>query len=308
MAGLTAFEVAVLREVNFASLAIPFGGDGRLAWRLKMLGKRVFTNDIQQSKTCRAIAAAENNGLTLNAALLDTLLAAAHDAAEDPDFPINGGLLRWFAPSEARWLEGFRQAALAMPERIVQALAMSLGLRLGDYRLAFDETARELRRPLEDVAIELSPRLNLAVDNRQANAASNLDARQFVFQAQADAVYVRFPAFEALDRAERAPEGWREVWTSGSPAIWRTITLHQRGTFGGRFLTRSDYQTAVASFLKRLDSFPQWIISASQSPAMTLEELTGHVERCRPVERTFTKDAGECAPGLTQYILICRPK
>lgn len=302
MAGLTAFEIAVLRELDFKTIALPFGGDGRLGWRLKMLGRQVHTNDFRQAETCQAIALVENNGFILGAAQIDAILGAAGNAAEDETAPLNAGLLRWFTPTEARWLEGFRLAVLENEDRMTQALAMTLGLRLGDYWLSFDEESKPLRPSLEDAAVELSTRSNLAVDNHRSNTAACLDPRQFVVQAQADLLYVALPEFPPLDANH--PDAWREIWASGEADVWTALAKRQQGTFGGRFLSKSDYKATVKAFFRRVRHFGTWAVALSDRHPVTPDELVECLSDMRPQVKTYSKDVSECPPGGVEHIVV----
>ncbi len=299
---LTAFEVAVLRELPFKSIALPFGGNGHLGWRLKMLGKQIHTNDIRQAETCQSIALVENNGFVLGASQIDALLSAARDASEDETLDVNAGLGPWFTPTEARWMEGFRRAVLMNSDRILQALAMSLGLRLGDYWLSFDDEAKALRPSLEEAAIELSTRLNLAVDNHQTNTAACMDPRNFVVQAQADLVYVALPGITPANPS--ATSSWREIWASGEPDAPARLAKQQHGTFGGRFLSRTEYKTAVKKFFNRLRHFSQWSVSMTDRHPLSPEELGDLLKEMRPVTKTYSKDVSECPPGGVEHIVV----
>lgn len=302
MAGLMAFEIAVLRELDFRTIALPFGGDGRLGWRLKMLGRQVHTNDFRQAETCQAIALVENNGFILGAAQIDAILCAAENAAENENAPLNPGLLSRFSPTEARWFEGFRLAVLENEDRMTQALAMTLGLRLGDYWLSFDDESKPLRPSIEDAAVELSTRSNLAVDNHRSNTAACLDPRQFVVQAQADLLYAALPAFAPLDATR--PESWREIWASGEPDVWTSLAKRQQGTFGGCFLSKSDYKTAVKAFFRRVRHFGKWAIALSDHHPIKPEELVECLSDLRPQVKTYSKDVSECPPGGVEHIVV----
>lgn len=302
MAGLTAFEIAVLRELDFKTIALPFGGDGRLGWRLKMLGRQVHTNDFRQAETCQAIALVENNGFMLGAAQIDAILCAASDAGENENAPFNPGLLSRFTPTEARWFEGFRLAVLENEDRMTQALAMTLGLRLGDYWLSFDKEAQAIRPSLEDAAVDLSTRLNLAVENHRSNTAACLDPRQFVVQAQADLLYVALPEFAPKDAGH--PDAWREIWASGEPDAWSSLARRQQGTFGGRFLSKSDYKATVKAFFRRVRHIGTWAVALSDRHPIKPDELAECLSDMRPQVKTYSKDVSECPPGGVEHIVV----
>ncbi len=304
-APLLGFEVAALRESSFQSIALPFGGDGALGWRLKLLGKQVFSNDPRQAETCLAIASVENNGYILTAAMADAWLSAARDAAENPDFPFNPALRRWFPPPQARWLAGFRQAVIQNADRITQALGMSLGLYLGDYWLAFDPSSADLRQTLEETAIEALARINRAVDNQRANQATCLPAQAFAVQTAADLAYVRLPPLAAHDHLASHRDGWREPWVSDSPLALAELTQAQAGSFGGRLASRREYRAALRSLLRRMPHFAQWAIGFSHEAAPD-DDLLAEISGFRQIVKVLTKPAQECGALYNQSIAFCR--
>ncbi|MGQ9896210.1 MAG: HD-GYP domain-containing protein [Acidobacteriota bacterium] len=305
-APLLGFEVAALQKEPFHSIALPFGDDGSLGWRLKLLGKQVVTNDPRQAETYRAIAVVENNGYILTASQVDTWLSAAHDAAQNDATPITPALTQWLPLPQVRWLAGLRQAILQTPERITRALGMSLGLYLGDYWLGFDIAARHLCQTLEEAAIEALPRLNRAVDNRLGNQATCLPAHVFVLQTVADAVYLRLPPPAPYDHTLRHRDGWRETWVSNHPGALTQLALTHNGCFGGYLTSRREYRAALRFLLRRLPHFPRWIISfthESEPPRDLLEEISTF----RAITEVVTKSAGECSSLRNQSIVFCKP-
>jgi hypothetical protein len=303
---LLGFELAALQKEPFHSIALPFGGDGSLGWRLKLLGKQVLTNDPRQAETCRAIAAVENNGYVLTASQVDAWLGAARDAAQDEATLINPALTRWLPLPQVRWLAGLRQAVLQTPDRMTQALGMSLGLYLGDYWLGFDASVRHMCQSLEEAAIEALPRLNCAVDNRLTNQATCLPAHVFAVQTAADVVYLRLPPLAPYSHAVQHRDGWREVWVSNHPNPLLPLTLAHAGRFGGYLTSRREYRAALRSLLRRLSHFPRWLIGfahESEPPRDLLEEISAF----RPITEVVTKLAGECGTLLNQSIVFCKP-
>lgn len=303
---LLGFEVAALQKEPFHSIALPFGGDGSLGWRLKLLGKQVMTNDPRQAETCRAIATVENNGYALTASQVDTWLGAARDAVQSDALPVNPALLRWLPLPQARWLTGLRHAILETPDRITQALGMSLGLYLGDYWLGFDASVRHLCQTLEEAAVEALPRINCAVDNRLVNQATCLPAHTFVVQAVADLVYVRLPALAPYNHVMQHQDGWREIWVSNHPNALDQLTVTHAGRFGGYLTSRREYRAALRSLLRRLAHFPRWAIGfvhEAEPPRHLLEDISA----LRPIREVVTKSASECGTVLNQSIVFCKP-
>lgn len=298
------FETAALQTLSFETIALPFGGDGALGWRLKLMGKRVFTNDARQAETCPAIAAVENNGYVLTASQVDAWLQAARDAEENVALPYNAALCRWFTPSQARWLAGFRRAVLSSPDRVTQALGMSLGLHLGDYQLAFDSSTAHLRRTFEETVIGALGRVNRVIDNGLTNQASCLPAHVFAVQNTADVVYVRLPPPTPYDQALHHRDGWREVWVADTPDALAQLTQAHAGRFGGRLTSRREYLAALRSLLRRLPHFPQWVIGCVHE-AQPPDDILSEISRFRPIVKVLTKPADACGTLPNQSVIFC---
>lgn len=303
-AAFLGFESAALQTLSFETIALPFGGDGALGWRLKLMGKQVFTNDARQAETCLAIAAVENNGYVLTASQVDAWLQAARDAEENDAFPYNAALRRWFTPSQARWLAGFRKAVLHSSDRITQALGMSLGLYLGDYQLAFDPAAARLRRTFEEAVIGALGRVNRVIDNGLTNQASCLPAHVFAVQNTADVAYVRLPPPTPYDQALHHGDGWRESWVGDTPDALAQLTQTHAGRFGGRLTSRREYLAALRSLLRRLPHFPQWAIGCVHQ-AQPPDDILSEISRFRPIAKVLTKSADACGTLPNQSVIFC---
>ncbi|MBX7220907.1 MAG: hypothetical protein K1Y36_13230 [Blastocatellia bacterium] len=306
MRSLLGFEVSVLRRLEGESIAIAFGGEGKLAWHLKLLGKRVMSNDLCQATTWQAIGSVENNGFLLSASACELLVEAANTYQEQHELR-NQKLLDWFPLAQACWLEGYRDAVLKLGDRPIQGLAFTLGLRLGEYWLSFERETESLRRSWDDVIPEVLMQLQAVIDNRRENLVLNLDAHQFALQVKANVFYAHLPSGKSLLTHLHQKWGWQEIWLSGDPQIWERMALAQRGRFGGQLQTRSAYKETTRSLCKRLRAFPQWAIGVTQPGPLSLDETIHIIEEFRRVDKIYTKDVGEFLDGNAQQIIVTKP-
>src|SRR5918997_430012 len=125
----------------------------------------------------RAVARVENNAERLTREDLDLLL-------EDVYVPghrlRNDALARKFGETHAWWFDNFRANADRLPNDTKRALALDLGLMVGDYALSFDEETRELRQPYSRVLARLNDARPAPFDNRQRNSVAHGDAHRFL--------------------------------------------------------------------------------------------------------------------------------
>src|SRR4051812_44453181 len=138
-----AFELSVLRRLKFRSVAIPFVGEPELAVYLKRWGARVAANDPARWAYVKATAMVENN----TEQLAEQDVEAVLDDAYVPHHKLNNPALRkWFGETDAWWFDNVRENVEQLESQAARALALNLGLMVGDYVLSFDEETRELRQ------------------------------------------------------------------------------------------------------------------------------------------------------------------
>ncbi|HEV8169224.1 MAG TPA: hypothetical protein VGP59_07745, partial [Pyrinomonadaceae bacterium] len=89
--GWLAFELGVLRRLKFASVALPFTGEGEICVHLKNWKVRVAANDPMLWSYTKTSALIENNTEQLNE---DDLFALLDDAYVPRDKMSNAALLK----------------------------------------------------------------------------------------------------------------------------------------------------------------------------------------------------------------------
>ncbi|HYX42063.1 MAG TPA: hypothetical protein VE821_10220, partial [Pyrinomonadaceae bacterium] len=146
--GWLAFELSVLRRLRFRSMVNPLAGEPDLDATLKRWDVRVAVNDPAQWAWIKAVARVENNAERLTEEDVARLLEDVYV----PGYRLrNGALAQRFGELDAWWFDNFRAAAEQLAGEIKQALALALGMQVGDYALSFDAETRELRQPLARV-------------------------------------------------------------------------------------------------------------------------------------------------------------
>src|SRR5262249_17396982 len=127
---LLGFEVSVLRQLPFDTIAIAFSGEAKLDWYLKLFRKRVLSNDSRTWAAVAARAAIEADAYLsedeINQLLQDIYIPGARLT--------NPHLTTWFRETDAWWLENLRRNINEIDERL-QAQAFVLGMQTGDYAL-----------------------------------------------------------------------------------------------------------------------------------------------------------------------------
>ena len=279
-AGWLAFELSVLRRLSFRTAVSPASAEPDVETYLKRWGARISVNAVARWAWVRAVARVENNSERLTQEDLDLLL-------EDVYVPghrlRNDALARRFGEAHAWWFDNFRANVDRLTGDTKRALALDLGLMVGDYALSFDDETRELRQPLSRTLLRLSRARPAPFDNRQRNAVKQEDARRFLTdQPAADLLFMRLPPARAS--ASDAAHAWRDEFIDGggdSASTRRPVA------------TRQQYLSDLEELFGAAGRARLWAVSHVDNGHLPVEELIEVLRRHRKVETVYTKDFSE---------------
>jgi hypothetical protein len=288
--GWLAFELSVLRRLRFRTVANPLAGEPDLDVYMKRWGARVAVNDPAQWAWVRGVARVENNGARLSEDDLTTLL-------EDVYVPHhrlrNAALTRWFGETDAWWFDNFRANVERLEGETRQALALDLGMMVGDYALSFDASTRELLQPFSHTLRRIHESFPAPVNNNQTNVSRNTDARSFVADQHGDLLFLRLPTPGAARTRRDSLTAWREEWVRGGADYWSDYEAAQSGRLGAHAQTKQQYLRFVEDLLERARHFKLCAVSFAESGYYTTQELVELLRRLRKVETIYTKDFSE---------------
>ncbi len=289
--GWLAFELSVLRRLRFETVALPFTGDGDLPLYLKRWRVRVAVNDPNLWAFTRATALIENNSEHLTSQDIEAVLDDAYMPRDRLD---NLSLAKWFNPTDAWWLDNVRFNAERLSSPLRRALALTVGMMVGDYVLSFDESTRQLRQPLalSSVYRQLAPRLPEIVDNSMRNRSFNEDVRSFIAERRhTDLMFLRLPPPVVKSDSSRDPMlAWREEWLQGGDHFWTDFDQSNSGVLGAAVQSKQQYLGFLEDLLQRAAHIPAWAIAHSENGFISGEELTEAIGRVRRVNAVYTKD------------------
>src|SRR6185436_18518335 len=231
--GWLGFELGVLRRLKFNSVAVPFTGEPELCFRLKRWNVRVAANDPMLWSYTKATALIENTLEQLSEEDFELLLDDAYVPRDKQD---NQSLKKWFNETDSWWFDNVRFNAERLGSSFIRALALTVGMMVGDYVLSFDEQTHHLREPLalSKVFRQLTETLPRLYDNTLRNQASNLDVRAFVAERQhTELLFLRLPPPLLKPASQRSGlAGWREEWLQGGDHFWEEFDLSSAGLLG----------------------------------------------------------------------------
>ena len=289
--GWLAFELGVLRRLKFKSIALPFTGEPDLGVYLKRWGITIAANDEARWAHTKAQAFIENNTEQLTDLDVEIVLEDAYV----PQYKLsNPALRRWFNETDAWWFENIKENMEGLESDTARALALSLGMMVGDYALSFDEQTRELRQPFSKVFHRLWKTQSLPFDNKRTNTSSNRQAREFLAEQRADLMFLRLP--RPTNRRENGrdePSAWREEWLRGNDAFWDETPRAHAGRLGAPVESRQQYLYLLEELLNVALHLPTWAITHIEDGFIATSDLVECINRVRKVETIYTKDYSE---------------
>ena len=284
------FELSVLRRLKFASIALPFTGEPHFSMQMKQWNVRVAANDPMVWAYTKATALVENNSEQLSEEDINSIVDDAyvpHDRLDNPS------LLRWFNETDAWWFDTVRFNAERLQTPYKRALALTLGMMVGDYVLSFDDETRHLREPLSlsRVFRQLAETLRFPPGNTMRNKATNQDVRAFVAERRlTDLLFLRLPVPTEPANAQQKLAAWREEWIQGRDDFWEQLEKSRAGRLGSRVQSKQQYLGFVEDLLHTAAHIPTWAIAHTENGFISSEELVETVGRVRRVDSVYTKD------------------
>ncbi len=292
--GWLGFELSVLHRLKFKSVALPLAGEPGLGLYLKRWNARVAANDPAQWAWTKSQAFIENNCERLTEADLEIVL---DDAYVPRNYFRNPTLLTWFNETDAWWFDNVRANAERLSSPYKRALALALGMGVGDYVFSFNLDTRDLRQPLSlsNVFRRVWHTLMPPVNNLRQNSSSNQSAKSFLAETQnTDLLFMRLPRpTRATDSRNARVLTWREEWIRQSKSFWSELSKERNSKLDAYVETKEQYLGLIEDLMHTAAHLPQWAIEAVSDGFVTTEELVECVSNTRKIDAIYTKDFSE---------------
>jgi hypothetical protein len=290
---LLGFQVSVLRQIDFKTVAIPFCGWADLVWYLAALSKQVLSNDPRPWAALAGRAEIAAEGLSeeqIFRILQDTYIPGVRMS--------NPELRRWFGEADAWWMDNLRRKAMEDPT--IQDQTLLLGMRAGDYAQSFGDSTCDLKRPLTVIFRELATHSHARLGAHPYNRAYNLPVQQFLRDARADMMYMNLPAGQADFCGPLARSSWHDTWILGRAPdalddFSRLATLPQ---------SKKTYLEMVDRMLSSASRIRKWAVECRDIGLASARDISDLIKTHRPIQATYSKDLTEVPGGLRNYIMI----
>ena len=284
------FELSVLRRLKFSSIALPFTGEPTVGLQLKRWNVRVAANDPTIWSHIKATALIENDSERLDENDLEAILDDAYVPRERLDNPT---LRNWFNETDAWWFDNVRFNAERFDNQHKRALALTLGMMVGDYVLSFTAESRHLRGPfsLSRVFRHFAEAMPFPYRDSLHSKASNQDVRAFIAERRhTDLLFLRLPAPVQPQPAQHHAFAWREEWLQGGDDFWGEFEKTRAGKLGSRVQSKQQYLGLVEDLLHTASHLPAWAIAHTENGFISTDELVETIARVRKVDAIYSKD------------------
>ncbi|HYX31322.1 MAG TPA: hypothetical protein VE863_22495 [Pyrinomonadaceae bacterium] len=292
--GWLGFELNVLRRLKFNSVALPLAGEPYLGHYLKRWQARISVNDPAHWAFTKSQAFVENNGETFIDEDVEMLL---EDAYMPRRYFRNPGLLTWFNETDAWWFDNVRSNADRLSSPYKRALALAVGMSVGDYVFSFNLDTRDMRQPLSlsSVFRRLVQTMPRPIDNQRRNFSSNKSARAFLAEnPDNDLMFLRLPHPTRSTESRNARAiTWREEWVRQGKGPWSEQTNDRGAKLDAYVETKEQYLGLIDDLLHTAAHMPMWAIEAVSDGFVSAEELVECVSNTRKIDATYRKDFSE---------------
>lgn len=289
--GWLAFELSVLNRLKFKSVAMPFTPRPDLGRYLKRAGFKVQANDPMQSAFAACVAAIENDGMELTPEEIAIVLEDAYV----PQYALRNPALRtWFGESDAWWFDNVRANIDLLQTKTSISIALSAGIKVGDYALSFDDETRRLRQPFSKVFERLLKLEEPPVSNGEENACRCSDPVDFTAETYTDLFFLQLPGARRTSLPEYlGNRAWAEVWVRGNGDFWADLEQRGQGRLGSRAETKSQYLEMIGSALETAGHIPQWAVEHVEDGFVHTQDIVDTIAAIRKVDTVYTKDFSE---------------
>ncbi|HEY8226232.1 MAG TPA: hypothetical protein VIG25_13205 [Pyrinomonadaceae bacterium] len=284
------FELSVLRRLKFSSIALPFTGEPNLGVQLKRWNVRVAANDPMIWAHTKATALIENDSERLTEADLEAIVDDAYVPRDKLDNP---SIRNWFNETDAWWFDNVRFNAERLDNQYKRAVALTLGMMVGDYVISFTAENSHLREPLSLSRIfrQFAEALPFNYDSSLQSKATNQDTRAFVAERRhTDLLFLRLPTPMQPQTTPQQALAWREEWLQGGDDFWSEFEKNRAGKLGSRVQSKQQYLGLVEDLLHTAAHLPGWAIAHTENGFISTDELVETISRVRKIDAVYSKD------------------
>jgi hypothetical protein len=233
----------------------------------------------------------QNNSEMLSENDLEIILEDAYV----PQYELkNPSLQKWFNETDAWWFDNVRTNIEKLPSEISKSIALSLGMKVGDYVLSFDDETRILRQPLSNVFKRFWSIHPKPINNGQNNICHNKIANEFIAENYPDLLFLKLPSAHSQTIKDSISwTAWREEWIRGGDDFWQQLEERHSGQLGAHIETKAQYLSLIEELLRTASHIKLWAIAHVEDSFISTQDVVETIGKVRRVDTVFTKDFTE---------------
>jgi hypothetical protein len=238
----------------------------------------------------KATALIENDSERLTE---DDLEAIVDDAYVPRERLNNPSLRNWFNETDAWWFDNVRFNAERLDNQYKRALALTLGMMVGDYVISFNPENNHLREPLSLSLVfrQFAAAIPYNYENSLRSKATNQETRAFVAERRhTDLLFLRLPTPMQPQPTPQQAMAWREEWLQGGGDFWSEFEKNRAGKLGSRVQSKQQYLGLVEDLLHTAAHLPGWAIAHTENGFISTDELVETISRVRKIDAVYSKD------------------
>jgi DNA adenine methylase len=311
--------------VEFGSVLDLFAGSGAVSLFMKLMGKRVISNDLLTSSYYNSLVFVANQSIGIS--LEDITFLRSHDNSEKTDF-VRKNYADRFTPEEAEFLDNyranidtlatskyaslrnraiFRGACFIMIEHYIMDRCFIGGrLNRGQILAELEHRIAHQRNKGKEMKFALkAPRL---FSGHETCAAYNMDALELLSDSKitTDLLYID-PPYGGQQSNYAEMFSFCEEYVHGAK-----LDSLPHIIYANKFVSKKDYKLHFTELLSRADRFPCWAISYNNSSwanEVELEEILkgfGRQVKVISIDYEYKYRAKENRSDSTEFLFIAR--
>ena len=214
-----------------------------------------------------------------------------------PTFPRerldNPSLRNWFNETDAWWFDNVRFNAERLDNQYKRAIALTLGMMVGDYVISFTAENSHLREPLSlsRVFRQFAETIPFHYDSALHSKATNQDTRAFVAERRhTDLLFLRLPTPMQPQTTPQQAFAWREEWLQGGDDFGATLKRTAPASSVHVCRASSSILAWWRTCFTPLRTCPDGRLHIPENGFISTDEMVETIGRVRKIDAVYSKD------------------
>lgn len=280
-----------LADIEFSSVYVPFGGNGRVAQWFKRKGYQTFVTEVLQSNYWKSVALVQNNDAILTPNHFNLITSGGLEGAGDFDLWQDHYFTKEETQLLSQWWNNIEGEASFQNSAELKGMAYTAVYLTMSYWLGFNQRALQ-PKPMasQDALLHYVQQLNdWVVNNEQPNMAYFTDAYEMASQLPSHVTLLSPPGMSGF-RFTHLKAELAECWTRRVTQINLDGLLgtEQAPRLGQHFEDPQAYLQALGQFMDLCSGSRTWVFHHSEQSGVALSDVEKLIEQKRQIWKRST--------------------